>query len=339
MASSKLEDLAEKSSQKNGTPAHYIVASQALKDDLIAFMSVKFDLMQKEINSLKDEVKKSRQRETDLQNQIASLQSKHKTDLNDKNDIYMVGSSILREVRPTDLLNGTVKAISGGKVQNIKEDIHNLKHQPKIIVTQVGGNDLDTHDGSVEDTISKYTLALTETKDKFPDSKLVISGLPPRHKSVEIRTKVKDYNDEMKKWCETNNMTFINNEELFEFRSGEVDTGSYIMTGETPAVHLTRKATVRMLENIQKAVPELKLSDRLHEQPKTYAEATRNPPIHQRNPVNHMGTTQRYNNQRREVRCWHCGVPGHTRDSCRFQEPIRCHSCHSFGHKKKYCTA
>ena len=84
----------------------------------------------------------------------------------------MVGSSILREVRPTDLLNGTVKAISGGKVQNIKEDIHNLKHQPKIIVTQVGSNDLDTHDGSVEDTISKYTIALTETKDKFPDSKL-----------------------------------------------------------------------------------------------------------------------------------------------------------------------
>ena len=52
IANSKLEDLAENSSQKNGTPAHYIVASQALKDDLIAFMSVKFDLMQKEINSL-----------------------------------------------------------------------------------------------------------------------------------------------------------------------------------------------------------------------------------------------------------------------------------------------
>ena len=36
--------------------------------------------------------------------------------------------------------------------------------------------------------------------------------------------------------CETNDVTYISNEELFEFRSVEVDSGSYVRTGHTPAV-------------------------------------------------------------------------------------------------------
>ena len=93
-----------------------------------------------------------------------------------------------------------------------------------------------------------YTLALTEMKTKMPNTKLIISGLPPRHNNMEICTRVKDYNEEMKQWCDTNDMTFISNEEMFEYKSGDVDTESYVMTGHTPAVHLTRKATVYMLE-------------------------------------------------------------------------------------------
>ena len=44
-------------------------------------------------------------------------------------------------------------------------------------------------------------------------------------------------------------------------KSGEVDCQSYVMTGKTPAVHITRKATIRMLENIKKSVPNLILSE------------------------------------------------------------------------------
>ena len=65
----------------------------------------------------------------------------------------------------------------------------------------------------------------------------------------------------MKKCCDTNNICFIENESLFEYRSGEVDVTSYIMTGATPAVHLTRSATIRLLKNIQQKVPEMILSD------------------------------------------------------------------------------
>ena len=258
LLNTRLEDLAEKSANRNGTTAHYLVANQALKDDLIGFLSAKFDALQEQINGLKLEVTQSRQRELDLRKQIEQIQSeKGAKNVPDKSEIYLVGSSILREVLPTDIENGTVKFIPGGKVKDVKENINSLKFTPKIIITQIGGNDLDSETAAVDDTVSDYSLTLTETKAKFPDSKLVIAGLPPRHNSVEIRTKTKDFNEAMKNWCDANNMDFINNEEMFEFRSGEVDSGSYIMDGPMPGIHLTRPATIRMLENMKKVVPNM----------------------------------------------------------------------------------
>ena len=132
------------------------------------------------------------------------------------------------------------------------------------MITQVGGNDLDNETVTVDEVVSDYAVLITEAKTKFPNSKLVVAGIPPRHHSYEIQTKVKDYNEAMDKWCKTNGMDFINNEEMFEFKSGEVDKGSYVMTGQTPAVHLTRPATLRMLENMKKTIPDMMLNDKRH---------------------------------------------------------------------------
>ena len=130
---SKLDDLA---GQKGPSTPHYIPANQALRDDLTAFLSLKFEFLVKKLMYLKDEVKKCHQRELKLEQQIQLLTSK--TALNvppTKNDIYLVGSSILREVRSDDLVNGTVKSISGGKIKDIKEDITTLKVKPKTKIS------------------------------------------------------------------------------------------------------------------------------------------------------------------------------------------------------------
>ena len=323
---SKLEDLAQKSSQKNGgTTAHYISANIALRDDLLLFMSAKFESLQNQINSLKDEVKKSRQREADLLQQVKrlSMGKEANTQPSNKDNIYMVGSSILREVRQSDLKNGKVKAIPGGHIKDIKDNLLSLDYKPNTIVTLVGGNELDGGTEPIDKLVSDYAVAITEAKTKFPDTKMVVAGLPPRHNTVETRTKVKDYNQSMKEWCTANNMNFVDNEGLFEFKSGDVDSGSYIMTGATPAVHLTRHATVRLLENIQKDVPEMILSEDRHK-PSSYANAVKAG----RNPlVNTLKTPQRQNlryhdspgsHHRQQVICWYCGVPGHTKDVCRY---------------------
>ena len=282
LRSHKLEDLAEKSANKNGgSTAHYISANQALRDDLVDFLKSNFEYLHKQIAELKEEVKESRAKEAELTQEIKSLRSQCiSSKPPSKHDVYMVGSSILREVKSGDLKNGYVKSISGGKIKDIKEKIANLQFTPKTIITLAGGNDIDS-DIEIEKVVSEYSVTLTETKTKFPDVKLVVAGLPPRHHSNEMRTKTKDYNEAMKKWCQVNNVSFIDNETLFEYRSGEVDTSSFVMSGVTPAVHLTRPATIRMLKNIQQAVPELMLADLQH-QGHSYADVLKKTPAEMR---------------------------------------------------------
>ena len=278
----------------------------------------------------------------------------------------MVGSSILREVKSGDLKNGYVKSISGGKIKDIKEKIANLQFTPKTIITLAGGNDIDS-DIEIEKVVSEYSVTLTETKTKFPDVKLVVAGLPPRHHSNEMRTKTKDYNEAMKKWCQVNNVSFIDNETLFEYRSGEVDTSSFVMSGATPAVHLTRPATIRMLKNIQQAVPELMLADLQH-QGHSYADVLKKTPAemrpnhenkdnrnrqptykytpttnYQRRPNYHLQQEHNYNYQKNGQSqprgCYFCSETNHTMQQCKFGQKITCNFCKKLGHKEKFCKA
>ena len=182
-----------------------------------------------------------------------------------KDEFYIVGSSILREVRDTDVINGRVKSISGGKIDDVKANIQSIKYQPRNIITQIGGNDLNEDNSTVENVTSKYELLLTETKKKFPESSLIISGLPPRFHNDIIHTKVKDFNEKIRNWSEQNKIKFVDNEAIFEYRNGDIDKDSYIMSGDMPALHLKRKATVKVLENLKKSIPQLLLSDSIHE--------------------------------------------------------------------------
>ena len=181
-----------------------------------------------------------------------------------KQDYYMVGSSILREVRHDNILNATVKCIRGGKISDVRENIKSLEIEPKCTVTQIGGNDLASSDTSVETVTAEYAVLLSDIKTKFPESEVVVSGLPPRFHVENIREKVKDFNNNSKKWCAANNMKYIDNEPMFELRNGEIDTSVYVTTGETPNVHLTRRGTIRILENLKKEMPNLKLNNDLN---------------------------------------------------------------------------
>ena len=66
------------------------------------------------------------------------------------------------------------------------------------------GNDL-TKDGATGESVSAdYEVMVTETKEKFPEAKVIVSGLPPRFSDDNIRLKVKDLNMSLKSWSEQN---------------------------------------------------------------------------------------------------------------------------------------
>ena len=52
-------------------------------------------------------------------------------------------------------------------------------------------------------------------KTKFPNARLIVSGLPPQFPDEETRCKVKDFNQVTnqvtKDWCRVNDMPFVDN--------------------------------------------------------------------------------------------------------------------------------
>ena len=245
----------------------------------------------------------------------------------------------------------------------MRENIKSLAIEPKCIVTQVGGNDLASSDTSVETVTAEYAVLLSDIKTKFPESEVVVSGLPPRFHGENIREKVKDFNNNSKKWCAANNMKYIDNEPMFELRNGEIDTSVYVTTGETPNVHLTRRGTIRILENLKKEMLNLKLNNDLNtramkeshpEERQTRpsfsqvvrygsTRSTAKAPAKNNSPANRWSYPRSQNYSRRDARdrkgCFNCGEQNHVQSQCRAERDLRCRSCYAFGHKEKFCES
>jgi hypothetical protein len=150
---------------------------------------------------------------------------------------------------------------------------------------------------------------------------------------------VKDFNENMKKWSDRNQIKFIDNENPFEYRTGEIDKSSFVMTGATPAVHLTRKGTVRFLENLQKSIPEMKLSEKRHMDKPTYANvvSSGHHGIAPRCPRQTQTSNRQFHQEERQRGCYYCAETNHSAGQCRYGQKIRCLKCNKLGHKMKFC--
>ena len=120
-----------------------------------------------------------------------------------------VYESLLREVQKGDISNGEVKCLPGGCIKDVKDEISNMYFKPNVIITQMGGNDVAKENATIEYVTEEYASLVTEVKTKFPETKLIVSGLPPRFPSDEIRTKIVDFNEAMRKWSEQNELQFV----------------------------------------------------------------------------------------------------------------------------------
>ena len=74
----------------------------------------------------------------------------------------------MREVRETDLDNGKVTCLRGGTIKDTKDEMKNIEFNPKIIITQIGGNDVTKEGTTIKDVSDDYVTLLTELKTKYP---------------------------------------------------------------------------------------------------------------------------------------------------------------------------
>ena len=85
------------------------------------------------------------------------------TEVSTKNDFFLIGSSMFREVRDTDLVNGTVKCISGGKIKDVKEAV--LYHRGKKLELDATFKTAGLTNYSQVTTVDKLHLMGGSTKD------------------------------------------------------------------------------------------------------------------------------------------------------------------------------
>ena len=316
-------------------------------------------VVKEELSKCQQELSIARQNEQLLLEKITVLENRVQMNQTKSNeDVYMVGSSILREVKQTDIVSGTVRSISGGKISDIKADLNSVKFNPKTIITYVGGNDLIDENKTVESVSRDHGLMLIDAKSRFPNADIIDSGLVPRTEIEETRIKVKDFNQVTKEWCNANSIKYIENEDCFELKSGDIDISCHNMSERNPAVHLNRRGTIRLLENISKHIPHLKLSQSLHKplvqnrenHKKSYAQI-----MSRGNHLWKKGSTQDVNHQtehyyhdcrksgssdvsnRRRCYNYNCGDFNHNRSTCKYDQKLRCKSCFEYGHKQKFC--
>ena len=115
------------------------------------------------------------------------------------------------------------------------------------------------------------------------------------------------------------------------------------MSGDKPALHLTRKGTIRLLENFRKAIPEIKLSDNLHNPPQHFKKQysrSYSSVVSDGNENKKMSSEQNnkhipFTSNRRG--CFNCGELNHVISQCKFSQKIRCRRCHYLGHKERHC--
>ena len=112
-----------------------------------------------------------------------------------------------------------------------------------------------------------------------------------------------------------------------------------------PALHLKRKATVKVLENLKKSIPQLLLSDSIHEslseKPRqTFAAVASqqvNRPWKGKTDDNRQRSDGIKVPERRERGCYNCAEFNHGVKQCRYDQKLRCPKCHRLGHKMKFC--
>ena len=111
----RLNELAEKSALKSGSPAHYINVNQALFQDMFHFLIPKIDHLcsllseTRKVMKCKTELIESKAREDALLKRVKTLEENLRLKNNNssypskKDEYYIVGSSIIREIRAQDL--------------------------------------------------------------------------------------------------------------------------------------------------------------------------------------------------------------------------------------------
>ena len=98
---------------------------------------------------------------------------------------------------------------------------------PKKVFLAFGMNDVEADDGSAEEFVADYKVMLDRLKEEIPDVEIYVNSILPvteAKKSEEpAYENIPEFNEALKKLCEEEGMTFIDNTDLVKEEMHEQD--------------------------------------------------------------------------------------------------------------------
>jgi hypothetical protein len=275
----------------------------------------------------------------------------------DPTKTLVIGSSIIRDISPSQLQDTDVMSISGGHINEVAAEISKTpadKYNHVVLV--VGGNDCDprelTTQVSPSNIVEEYKDLVKICKTKTQS--VSVSSICPRTTTVHARNQIDSVNAGLQVMCGEENVNFVDNTQCFYLKDNSVNDAYLLADG----VHLNYKGTNKLAQNLC-----LKLKDG-----QTSVCVTRKRNLGPKRPF-YLRSGETYENDNfeyshqfwkrahqkanssekyetysrssddagvRNVRCYFCYETNHTKRTCRHEKPVVCNTCGAEGHKSKH---
>ncbi len=141
----------------------------------------------------------------------------------------VLGDSVAEGFAEYDILNASsVAAEIGVHLDELDEQISKVKElSPSILFLYLGMNDVTATNGDVDRFISEYKSVLTQIKEEVPDAHIFVNSIfTVQEKALEeepLLEKIPEYNDALKKLCDSQTVAFIDNTDLVSEQYYEQD--------------------------------------------------------------------------------------------------------------------
>ena len=350
---------------------------QAQTDQQIKNLNVALTAKSNELSTALKEISNLRSAISELTIKLEQQSWKNFRSQNADKKTLVVGSSIIRDMSESQLVNTDIVCIPGGSISDVTEVISEKPaNKYGRVVLVVGGNNCKTNDINKEQNAStivdQYKSLVNLCKQKA--TSVTVSSVCPRIVSADVRTKIDLVNTGLQVMCEDEDVKFVDNSTSFYLKDGSINDAYYLEDG----VHLTYKATNKLAQNLELNLKAgMKNVYAMHRQkrsrksaqshsasipadnasPEDEYEAFSHPFWqHAQKKAYHKRHQERSGDQsvslkhtqqfkeptykpRNETRCYRCYEKNHTMRNCRHEQPIICNTCGAEGHKSKHHTA
>ena len=231
----------------------------------------------------------------------------------------VIGSSVVRNIDENKLKSTKVTSISGGRIRHVRDRLDQDGRRYRRITLCVGGNDCGakTDQQPIEDIIDSYRALVIKAMSQC--EQVYVGSVLPRCAAPGVSERIDTLNAALLDLClNTDNVTFLNNDDVFKLRNNSLNEGFYVADKTHPNAagtsHLAKSLQLNILpdhvENVALQRRSYAKAAQRNRQPQPAAQRRPEAPAapshaDRREPTRHDVTPQRHAEERRRNEGYH----------------------------------